>query len=519
MKYLVTSEEMKKYDNNTIERIGIPGMALMERAALAVLEEITKRFGDINTSQISVLVLAGVGNNGGDGLALARLLTEKGISTDVWCVGSEDKASDQWKQQREILRHYSVSIGSKAPDAEYTILVDALFGVGLSREAGGEYAKAIEHFNQRKGYRIAVDVPSGLNADTGRVSGCAVRADLTVTFGFCKRGLVLYPGCEYAGEVVTADIGITERSFFGEAPDMFYYDEPVTDLLPVRAADGNKGTFGKVLLVAGSINMAGAAVLAAKAAYRAGAGMVKVITPPENRIIIQETVPEALLGTAEDLEESLKWADVVAIGPGIGKSKEAKEAFRIVVSESSLPLLIDADGLNLLSEDSKLQHILAEREGKAILTPHVGELSRLTGESIASLKEDLAFYAKQLAVRLHAVVAAKDARTFICAENEAACVNVRGNSGMATAGSGDVLAGVIAGLLAQHVKPFEAASIGVYVHALAGEHAAACLGEHAAECLGESAAERLGEFAVMAGNIAEKVMLPLPGTVTVTGNR
>lgn len=496
MKYLVTSEEMKKYDNNTIEKIGIPGMVLMERAALAVSEEITKRFREKNAAEISVLVLAGVGNNGGDGLALARLLTEKGIRTDVWCVGNEDKASGQWKQQREILRHYSVSMSSKAPDSEYTILVDALFGVGLSREVGGEYAKAIENFNQRRGYRIAVDVPSGLNADTGRVSGCAVKADLTVTFGFCKRGLVLYPGCEYAGEVVTADIGITERSFFGEAPDMFYYDEPVRNLLPARAPDGNKGTFGKVLLVAGSVNMAGAAVLAAKAAYRAGAGMVKVITPSQNRVILQETVPEALSGTAEDLRESLKWADAVAVGPGIGKSEEAKECLEIVVSESRLPLLIDADGLNLLAEDGKLQNVLSAREGNVILTPHVGELSRLTGESIASLKEDLAFYAKQVAERFHAVVAAKDARTFICAEHSATCVNVRGNSGMATAGSGDVLAGVIAGLLAQRMKPFGAASVGVYVHALAGEYAA----------------ESLGEYAVMAGDIAEKVLFPAPGT-------
>ena len=489
MKYLVNSEEMKQYDSNTIEKIGIPAMVLMERAALAVLKEITKRFGEKNPAEIRVLILVGVGNNGGDGLALARLLAEKKISTDVWCVGSEEKASEQWKRQREILRYYSVPIGSKAPDSEYTILVDALFGVGLSREVGGEYAKAIEYFNRRKGYRIAVDVPSGLNADTGRVSGCAVRADLTVTFGFCKRGLVLYPGCEYAGEVVTADIGITDRSFFGEEPAMFYYDEPVSNLLPARAPDGNKGTFGKVLLVAGSVNMAGAAVLAAKAAYRTGAGMVKVITPSPNRVILQGAVPEALLGTTEDLRESLKWADVAAIGPGVGKSEEAKDALRTVISESGLPLLIDADGLNLLAEDAGLQKAVTEREGAVILTPHVGELSRLTGESIASLKEDMVFYVKKLAERLHAVVAAKDARTVICGENAATCVNVRGNSGMATAGSGDVLTGVIAGLLAQKMKPFEAASVGVYVHALAGE----------------CAAESLGEYAVMAGDIAEKL--------------
>lgn len=491
MKYLVTSEEMRKYDNNTIEKIGIPGMVLMERAALTVLEQIESRFAAQKKKKISVLILAGMGNNGGDGLALARLLAEKKYQVDVWCVGNEEKASGQWKQQREILRNYSVSnlIGSKVPNREYTILVDALFGVGLSREVEGEYAEAVSIFNQKSGYKIAIDVPSGLDSDTGRVLGCAVKADITVTFGFCKRGLTFYPGCEYAGEVITTSMGIAKQSFFGESPQMFYYDEKVGDLMPERERSGNKGTFGKVLLVAGSVNMAGAAILAARAAYRVGAGMVKVITPQENRVIVQETIPEALLGMAEDLEESLKWADVVAIGPGIGKGKGAYNCLKTVILKSELPLLIDADGLNLLAENPELERALVERKSDVILTPHVGELARLTKENVSTLKENLPFHAMKLAEQLRAIVVAKDARTFVCKKHMPICVNLRGNSGMATAGSGDVLAGIIVGMIAQGMRPFEAAGVGVYLHA----------------CAGDLAAEEMGEHALMAGDITEKI--------------
>lgn len=491
MKYLVTSEEMKTYDNNTIEEIGIPGVVLMERAALAVLAQIEKYFSSTqkDAKMPRILILAGMGNNGADGLALARLLAEKEFSVDVRCVGREEKATALWKQQREILRNYPVKIGTKMQDAEYTILVDALFGIGLSRAVEGEYADAIAGFNQKQGYKIAVDMPSGLDTDTGKVLGCAVKADLTVTFGFCKRGLVLYPGCEYAGEVVTSDIGITRQSFFGEIPGMFCYDENVKTLMPERAGNGNKGTFGKVLLVAGSENMAGAAIMAARAAYRTGAGMVKVITPSENRVIIQEAVPEALLGKEDELEESLRWANVVAIGPGIGKREEAKKCLNDIISKSKIPILIDADGLNLLAEDRKLQQLLAEKTCDVILTPHVGELARLTGKGISDIKEKLPLIATELSKQLRAIVVAKDARTFVCKEHQPVCVNIRGNSGMATAGSGDVLAGIIAALLAQGLSAYDASCVGVYLHA----------------CAGDLAAEALGEYGVMAGDIAERI--------------
>ncbi len=501
MRYLVTADEMKHYDQNTVERTGIPGAVLMERAALAAFDLIEERFGTKGRGRCrrTVLIAVGPGNNGGDGLALARLLSEADYEVEVWSPAPREDwetASLQWKEQMRILTHYPVKIGCKPTGGEYTIIVDALFGVGLSRELAGHYARAVERCNGMDGFKLALDLPSGIHTDTGAVMGCAFRADVTVTFGFVKRGLVLYPGCEYAGELVQAQVGITERSFYGRLPGMFCYDEAVRELLPSRKGAGNKGDFGKVLLVGGACNMAGAAVLAAMSAYRAGAGMVKVLTAPENRVILQEAVPEALFGVWEDFRECAAWADVIGIGPGLGRTREAGEVLEQAVSSTEIPLLLDADALNLLAENQGLRKKLGEQGARGrsvILTPHVGELSRLTGRTVAELKGDLSAFGRELAKELQAVVAAKDARTFTCMEGMPVCVNVRGGNGMATAGSGDVLAGIICGLLAQGAAPFAAASVGVYLHARAGEAAVREKGAYG--CMARDIAESAAVYA------------------------
>jgi len=494
MKYLVTASEMKRYDNHTIEKIGIPAMVLMERAALAVTEEVYRHCTDDIFCKKHVYVLTGVGNNGGDGLAVARLLSERGFRIDVQCVGDKEKASEQWKQQYEILKHYDVNFVQVPTREDYDFLVDALFGVGLSRDVTGVYREAIEKYNALDGFKIAVDIPSGIHSDNGTILGCAVKADVTVTFGFCKCGLVLYPGCLYAGEVKVTDIGIGERSFCGSAPAMFSYEEPAECLVPERNPAGNKGTFGKVLIVAGSVNMAGAAILSARAAYRTGAGMVKVITPAENRVIIQETVPEALLGTAEDLENSLEWADVIVIGPGLGKSSGARDVLKTVLEKGQTSLVIDADGLNLLAENPELKEDVKRMgaSGRTILlTPHVGELARLVGKSVAECKNDLATEAFRLAEEIHAVVVAKDARTYVCAEGHPIYLNTSGNNGLATAGSGDVLAGICGALLAQNTDVFLAATVAVYLHGKAGDLVTIRMGE--APCMAGDLVEEIGK--------------------------
>lgn len=538
MEYLVTAEEMKRYDRITVQEIGIPSMVLMERAALAVMEEILaytqgqeaqycRRLSDggfwENTRpgacpDRTVLILAGCGNNGGDGLALARLLSEKGFDVEVTVCGNPAKATPEWKLQADLLRHYPVKFavdsalsGRKPSGGEYTVLVDALFGVGLSREITGTYAEQIAAFNSLRGYKIALDLPSGVHSDDGRVMGCAVEADLTVSLGLEKRGMYLYPGAAYCGRIRNKEIGIGKQAFRDKEPQMFCYTEGLEKLLPPRRKDGNKGTFGKVLLAAGTLNMAGAALLAARSCYRSGAGMVKVLSPECNRLILQAAVPEALfraVGAAGDtglsgetfacgasvcetvtddsyaqaLAADLEWADVLAIGPGLGTDKRASSLLKCFLRQSDKPMVIDADGLNLLAGDPGLWKELAARTAggrKVILTPHLGELSRLSGESVGEIKSHLAESVLGLAERLGCVVVGKDARTIVGCPGGPLCLNRTGNSGMGTAGSGDVLTGILAGLLAQGMEAFEAAAVGVYWHGLAGDAAAEASGEYA----------------------------------------
>lgn len=481
MKYLVTADEMREYDNNTIERIGVPALVLMERAALAVRDEILRR----EEARGTILIAVGCGNNGADGLALARLLAEQNWKVSVLECGDPARGTESYKTQRKILQYYEVTFlkDISAVQDTYDYVADGIFGVGLTRPVTGAYAEVIHRLNQIKGCKVAIDIPSGVDGTTGAVLGCGFLADVTVTFGFGKRGLYLYPGTEYAGNVVTAGIGIDEHGFFGRVPEMFTYEGNPTALLPARRRDGNKGTFGKVLLIAGWEHMAGAAVMCAKGILRTGAGMVKVFCEESNRGILQSAVPEAMYGSRESLAEDLKWADVAVCGPGLGKSGEAGEVLRQLLEntrKTAHKLVLDADALNLISEDPKLQALVSG----AVMTPHVGELARLTGQTISSVKSAPVEVAKAAALDYDSVMVCKDARTLVCEKGSPFYLNTTGNSGMATAGSGDVLAGMIGGLLAQGMKPFEAACVGVYLHGLAGDGAAEKYSEYGVTATG-----------------------------------
>ncbi len=511
-RYLLSGMEMKQYDRNTSEHFGVPSMVLMERAALAAAEEIQIRC----RQKGRVLVAAGCGNNGGDGIAIGRLLLLAGYHVDVWLVDAREKCSRETKRQLEIIEKYGCPVQSKIGNGEYDIIVDALFGIGLSRNLEGIYARAVEEINRSAAFVCAVDLPSGIHTDTGEIMGTAVRADLTVTFAFWKLGHVLYPGCRYAGEVVCRQIGITKESFLGKEPEVYTYCGNARLLLPDRDAAGNKGTFGKVLVIAGSRNMSGACDLCAKSAYRTGAGMVKVVTPEENRLILQQNVPEALLVTyrvraqgdadataperqadggkrerpgerfrreyREEMRQALAWADVIVIGPGIGQGEEARQLLTWALTETDKPMVIDADGINLLAQDKALQRYLEERAGdgrQIVMTPHAGEFARLYGCSVEEGKKGLLHMAKELADRYGCVMAAKDARTVVasCRKREQ-YLNTSGNDGMATAGMGDVLAGITGGLLAQGMTAWEAAEAGVYLHGYTGDLAALETGRH-----------------------------------------
>lgn len=488
MEYLLNAQQMKDCDKDTIERIGIPSLVLMERAALSVMEEMHAAQFDLS----SVLVVCGSGNNGGDGFAVARLLDEQGVRVTAAFVGRELSMTPETALQKKICENCGIKISSNYREREYTTIVDAVFGIGLTREIEGEYAELIDWINLQTAQVVAVDIPSGICADTGKIMGTAVQADLTVTFAYRKIGQMLYPGAAYCGKVVRRDIGITADSLRGGKMSVFTYEPEDLQKIAHRNAYSNKGTYGKVLLIAGSRGMSGAACLAAKAAYRSGSGLVRVFTPECNRAIVQMQLPEAIVTSYDPdifpeqaLREALEWSDVAGIGPGLGKSQVSGEILEYVLQMYGKRLVIDADGLNLLSESMEL---LDETEADVILTPHIGEMMRLTGNRIEEILEDLIMCGARFAREYRVTCVLKDARTVV-SDGKRTYLNASGNSGMAVGGSGDVLTGIICGLLAQRMQPFAAASLGVYLHGLAGD----------------LASEKHSAYGMIAGDITEQI--------------
>ncbi|HHV13591.1 MAG TPA: NAD(P)H-hydrate dehydratase [Clostridiales bacterium] len=488
MRYAVNSEEMKKIDDYTIRTAGIPALELMERAAMEVVRVMKKRIDQPDR----ILAVCGAGNNGGDGVAAGRLLYLQGYHVAILFIGEENKASDSMKLQLEMAKRIGIPMENRDRLPEYNIIIDALFGVGLSRPVSGEYEEIIKRINQGRHYVYSVDLPSGISADNGQVMKLAVKADETVTFGHNKLGLVLYPGAEYAGKLTVADIGFPQAATDQVEPGVRYYEPVDLERLPGRRRDGHKGSFGKVLIIAGSKGMGGAAYLSGKAAYRTGAGLVKLMTSEANRLILQTLLPEALFssydGEGADSEErqhkllrELEWASAVVVGPGLGLTATAKELVETVINKATVPVIIDADAINLLAgmldhnqeagirdRWRKLASLLKEN---TILTPHLLELARLMGVSVAEISNNLVDTANQCSYNNKLIYAIKDARTFVVQEMKR-YLNVSGNNGMATGGSGDVLTGIIAALMAQGMVEYEAACLGVYIHGLAGDAAA-----------------------------------------------
>lgn len=485
MRYLPVSQEMKELDRYTIQQMQVPSPVLMERAALAVARAVKEQYG----RQARVLTVCGSGNNGGDGFAVARLLLLDGIAADVFFAGKESSMTEETALQKKIFENYGGKLCRNFNPGEYTVLVDALFGIGLSREVTGSYARLIDQINQASLPVAAVDMPSGISADTGKVMGTAVRADLTVTFAFPKLGQILYPGAEYCGRLLVEDIGITDIGLdpMQKRRMAFHYVPEDLKGLPARKSRSHKGCYGRVLLIGGDLGMAGAAVMAARAACRTGSGLVRVLSCQENRMILQSSVPEAMFypwGETE-LEECLSWATVVGIGPGLGTSNPALRLLERVMEKWEGPLVADADALNLLALHPQY---LERTKAQLIVTPHPGEMARLTGQTAGAILEDIAGWARRCSKEKGLVCVLKDARTAV-SDGERLYVNVSGNDGMAAGGSGDVLTGVICGLLAQGAEPFEGACLGTYVHGLAGDEAR----------------DRLGPRGMTAADLAESI--------------
>ncbi len=470
MQLWVNAAQMKAADQYTIQKLGVPSLELMEHAAQACVQVLEDEKVDLS----HVCVVCGSGNNGGDGFAIARILQNNRYSVETFCVGNPEHYTEETQEQMHRLQECGGKITYGMPQEDsYSVVIDAVFGVGLSRKVEGRYRQVIEQMNRMRGTKFAVDIPSGLSATTGCILGCAFKADYTVTFQLKKIGLELSQGRTMAGRVIVPDIGISTDSICEDQEIVRTAGKDIyRKMLPDRPEDSNKGTYGRLLVIAGSKGMAGAAYLNAHAAYMTGAGLVRVYTSSDNREILQTLLPEAIITTYEEYNKEellslLTWADSVCIGSGLGMSRLSEKILKTVIEYVKVPCLIDADGLNLLAENKNYLNQMAER--RFVITPHMKEMSRLTGTPVEELKADRIQILKDFISRYRITCVLKDSRTLIASEEKGIRMNLTGNSAMAKAGSGDVLAGVISGWMVQGKEAEDAAELGTYIHGLSGD--------------------------------------------------
>lgn len=491
---LLTGPEMKRVDQRAMAELGIPGVLLMETAGRRVFEEVAS-LGPLKGRL--VVVASGRGNNGGDGFVTARHLDVAGARVHVLLMARPADYQGDAAVNLRLLTHTAVTLSHILEDKDLDqvdaclrgahVVVDALLGTGLVREVDGLYRQVIKKINDFPGKVVAADIPSGVNADTGEVMGTAVKAWSTVTFAFPKKGLFFYPGKEYSGIIKIADIFIPQFLGAEEGSRLYLPSIPeVRRLLPPREGDRHKGGYGRVLVLAGSPGFSGAAYLSAMAAQRSGAGLVTLGVPLGLHAImagklvevmtapLQETAAGTLSPAAmEVLSRYLEQSDVLAFGPGLGRGEEIREILLDVLKMYPNPIVIDADGLNALAANPE---VLRQAASPPVLTPHPGEMARLTGLSVAKVRQNPVALAREKAGLWQAVLVLKGSPTVVAYPDGRAFVNPTGNEGMATGGTGDVLTGLIAGLMAQGSCAQEAALAGVFVHGLAGDMAAAKMG-------------------------------------------
>jgi NAD(P)H-hydrate epimerase len=489
--YLVTAGEMQQMDKETIDNIGIPGRVLMENAGAGAFRFMGRVFPDL--AEKSVGVVAGRGNNGGDGFVMARYLSQKSLSVKVYLLCEKDRVRGDAKANLDLLAPLGVLV-VEIPDAgafkkqkaamrRHDAWVDSIFGTGLNSDVKGHYKEVILFLNSLKKPVFAVDIPSGLNADNGQVCGVCIQAQATATFAFPKIGHVVYPGAAYTGKLDIIDIGIPGQVADSILPRQFVIEEDVLrEVLQKRDPNTHKGRTGHLLAIAGSPGKSGAAAMTAMSAMRAGAGLVTLGVPRSLNPVLESQVTEvmtyALPETTDHmldtsamnaLQKLLTGKSCLAIGPGIGTAEETKELLFQLLEKIVMPVVIDADGLNILSEQPERLHAL---EIPVILTPHPGEMGRLCGLLPGAVQKDRVGRARHLATAYHVHVVLKGARTVMAHPDGRVYVNLSGNPGMASGGMGDVLTGVIAGFVAQGYAPEDAVHLGVFLHGTAADHLA-----------------------------------------------
>jgi hydroxyethylthiazole kinase-like uncharacterized protein yjeF len=484
---LVTASEMRELDRRAIQDVGIPSLVLMENAGRTTYQILRQEFPALRGE---VAVVAGRGNNGGDGFVVARYLANAGLPVVVFLLGERDRVSGDARVNLDILAQLGVTVIEVLTDADLNpavqrlakagLIVDALLGTGLNSPVQGLLATLIEHLKQLPTPVLAVDMPTGLSADTGAVLGVALKADVTVTFGWPKLGQLVPPGRGYVGRLWQVDIGIPP-SLAREAPLELTEAPNLRELLPPRPFGSNKGTFGHLLVLAGSEGKTGAAALASEAALRAGAGLVTLGIPASLNDILEVKLTEVMtlplpevmgaralgkpaLGPIQDF---LGEKFTLALGPGLGTHPETRELVCRLAHELPHAMVIDADGVNNLARDPAC---LEGAAGPRILTPHPGEMARLLGLSVAEVQARRLDLARQTAARFGITLVLKGAQTLVAAADGRVSLNPTGNPALASGGTGDVLTGLLGGFLAQGLTAWDAARLGVYLHGLAADY-------------------------------------------------
>lgn len=493
---LVKASEMQEMDRLTIQEVGIPGAVLMENAARGAARVFLDHFAPPRGSR--VLILCGRGNNGGDGYVMARYLSEAGLKVAVLVLSEFSKIAGDALINLQIIRRMGLDIQEVPSEERWRkqrrllkdcdFIIDGLLGTGLSSSVRGFYARVIEDLNRAEKSVTAIDVPSGLNSDTGQVMGVAVRADLTVTFGFPKVGQLVFPGAGLVGRLVRIDIGIPD-AVAERIPGRYRLISAgdFRNLLASERPDIHKGNRGHLLILAGSTGKTGAATLASLGALRAGAGLVTLGIPRSLNPILENKLTEAMtfplpetvesslsLEAEKEILKLMEGKTAVAIGPGLSTHAETSSLVRKIVARCPLPMVIDADGLNALSSDPDE---LAKCRGRAVLTPHPGEMARLAGITNSEVQGDRLGTAEAFAARHGCCLVLKGARTVIADPGEQVRINPTGNPALASGGSGDVLTGLIAGFLARGWPAATAAAAGVYLHGLAADSLAEDFGQ------------------------------------------
>jgi len=510
--YLVTASEMQQMDRQTIESFGIPGRVLMENAGLGATRILSDQFDDIINKKVGVI--AGPGNNGGDGFVIARYLAQKGSDVAVYLFAESARVKGDAAANLKLLFPLNVPVVEMPDEQSFLahktgmlhkeIWIDALLGTGLKSDVKGYFKKIIEFINDLSKPVFSVDIPSGLNSDTGQVCGACIRAQVTATFAFAKTGHMLFPGAEHTGYLEIIDIGIPDHIAKSIRPKQHLLTPKRIRLaFKPRIPDAHKGTTGHVLIVSGSAGKTGAAAMTAMSAMRAGAGLVTLAIPESLNPILETQVLEAMTYPLRETENGIigessfnKIMDLLlgkkslAIGPGLGEAAETKKLVHRIIKESPVPIVIDADGLNNIAGSTEL---LKKAKAPLILTPHPGEMARLMGSTTGSVQKDRITCAREFAKKFNVHIVLKGAKTIIAHPEGNIFINPTGNPGMASGGMGDVLTGIIAGLVAQGFSPETATHTGVYLHGAAAD----------------MLAQKIGPF----GYLSTEVMNAIPGQI------